>query len=187
MKRFKPRTDVRPITLNPRLAWAVSRLRKKLFGTLEHGFIVGCMCCGQTCRIYKRTISATMARQMITIHKASKPSFLGKGGWVNVREFNMPGTSGDYGKLRFWGLLTPMDKRTAKKNSAGMWKLTEDGREFVTGDLSVAKYAYVYNDKLYELSGESFEGPWVTIHDVLGEKFDYEELMNAPLVRNIGY
>ena len=181
-KKIKPRA-VKLTDLGDKLQWAVGLLRKKLFARMEEGFPVECPCCQQTGKIYKRSISTTMVRQLIIISKASRSKWADHENWVDVKQFYLPGASGDYAKLRFWGLIEPQSVRTNRKNASGWWRITDLGRSFVKGALTVCKYVYVYNNRLYEVEGVDSEGPFIFIGKALGEKFDYEELMNAPLVR----
>ena len=57
---------------------------------------------------------------------------------------------------------------------AGWWRLTEQGSAFVQGLMKVQKYAKIYDSRLLKLDGEL-----VTIRDVLGSRFNYDELMRG--------
>ncbi|RLA42167.1 MAG: hypothetical protein DRQ64_00295 [Gammaproteobacteria bacterium] len=169
------------VDLGVKLQWAVDLIRKKIFARMEEGFTIECPCCSQTAKIYKRSISSTMVRQLIVICKASRSKWADHDNWVNVNRFYLPGASGDYAKLRFWGLIEPMDVRTRGFNSSGMWRITDEGREFVKGDTRVRKHLFIYNNALYEIDGTDAVGRWLDIHEALGSKFNYATLMNAPL------
>lgn len=83
---------------------------------------------------------------------------------------------GGYGTLaHWWGLMEhqPGDRDDGSWRN-GHWRLTDSGREFVVGNLSVPKYVRLYNGKRLGLVGPSW-----SIRDALGKKFNYNELMNG--------
>lgn len=126
-----------------------------------------CPCCGQFVKMYRRTITSTMARLLISFYK------LGGGyGWHHARDIEQQG--GDFPKLAHWRLIETQENEDPAKRSSGLWRMTEHGRAFVLGNLTVKKYALIYNAKLY-----GFEGEKIGIRDALGEKFDYSILMNT--------
>lgn len=126
-----------------------------------------CPCCEQNVKVYHRQIHSSMARDLIkaycefAIEPFYLPSLLGRYG------------SSDFAKLRYWGLISEEDLvREDGSNRAGWWHITNDGVRYIRGDLRVAKFARTYNKRLLDLSG-----PSVDIHDALGKKFNYSELM----------
>jgi hypothetical protein len=91
---------------------------------------------------------------------------------------------GDASKLRFWGLLFPVEgEREDGSRRNGWWRLTERGRRFCQGALAVPQYVFIFNDTAYspEAAGVPGEkrGGLVTLRDVMGEGFDYAEMMGA--------
>ena len=132
----------------------------------------GCDCpvCGQFVKVYRRTITSTMARQLIHVH-----NLFGLDEWFHTRHTTMGGSSaGDFSKLEYWGLINRMPHAAGEdgKKSSGMWKVTLDGGRFLNGFVGVQKYALVYNGKAL-----SFEGESISIQSALGDKFDDGELM----------
>lgn len=136
-----------------------------------------CPCCGQLVKLYRRSLSNAPARWMIKLYLHD-----GNEGreYVYMPEVlnTMRGTpsQGGYGNLgQYWDLTDRMPGiRSDGSNRVGWWRLTDDGREFVLDHLTVPKYAYVYNSKLFD-----FDGPEWSIRDALGTKFDYNDLMNG--------
>jgi hypothetical protein len=134
----------------------------------------GCDCpvCGQYVKVYKRTINATMARQLITAwHKHGNA-------WFHTRDVVLVDSAGagDFSKLEYWGLIqrqmhTPGED---EKKSSGMWKITDDGFGFIKGRHVVPEFAIVYNGKLLEMAGNDLD-----IVRALGKKFNYNEIMGA--------
>jgi hypothetical protein len=146
--------------------------RDALRAQLRDGESVKCPCCSQVAKVHKRSIHATMAAQLIGIYRVTGGSGPTRG-WVTVGDIYREGASGDYAKLRFWGLIESRDTRTRTRNASGEWRITDAGVAFVEGHLAVPKYVYVYNNrKIGEGSSEK-----VTIHDALADKFDYAALM----------
>lgn len=135
-----------------------------------------CPCCQQFVKVYPRTISGPMAVTLIAMFQSTEP-----GDWIHVeREINDAGKttarSRDYSKLRYWGLIEAHPtNRTAKppeKSSAGLWRVTYKGRQFVLRKVNVERVAHVYDNRVLR-----FSGGWVRIEDTLGKRFNYEELM----------
>jgi len=88
----------------------------------------------------------------------------------------MKGTphQGGYGTIaHHWGLIEQMPgEREDGSKRVGWWRLTDRGRAFVRGEITVPKKALIYNNKLF-----GFEGRQITISDALREPFDYRRLM----------
>lgn len=128
---------------------------------------VTCPCCGQWAKRYKRHINADMARALILLANAAGGANMP----VDIRKVDVRG--GDYGKLRFWGLIAPAVDPSARLGArSGMWRITTSGWAFVRNASLVMDTAVVYNDRC-----ERLEGRLVSIKDALGTKFDYEKLM----------
>lgn len=142
---------------------------------------VVCPCCGQDAKMYKRKIYSASARALIAFYKyfaqpdheewVHGPSYLSKhlGNTVVPR-------GGDWSKLTHWELLEekPMIRDDGSPR-AGYYRITEDGKQFVLGNSSVPKFVFVYDDRVYGFT----PGEKVTIHDCLGEDFNYRELMEG--------
>jgi len=137
-----------------------------------------CPCCDQYAKVYRRTITGTMACWLIWLVQ----SYRREPRWYHVREsFGNANPArkyhtGDYGKLLHWGLIVASEEEVEGKKSAGYWKPTRRGYRFVLGKISVERHAYVYNRECIELAG-----PMITITDALGTKFDYDKLMRGAL------
>jgi hypothetical protein len=128
-----------------------------------------CPCCGQNVKIYKHLMNAKKALYLIKIYKATL-----QGNWCNVMQI-AKADNGDYAKLRFWGLIEESKEiPTEDVKSNGLWRITRKGIQFVRGELRIPKYARVYDNRFY---GFHDEDDLITIHDALGEKFSYYELM----------
>lgn len=138
---------------------------------------VECPCCGQFAKLYPRKLYADQAAWLIWLVRRHT-EIMGAGdeaGWVPVTE--SPVRGGDYAKVAHWGLceLRPKDQGDNKRTS-GLWRPTSDGILFVRGQLLVPSHVLLFDN---EVRGRSKD--LVSIRDVLGEKFDYHELMTGTL------
>ena len=101
--------------------------------------------------------------------------------WVHVQEFLSkrklpPGiaASGDYAKLRFFGLLQKRDdRREDGSDRNGFWRITDLGTQFSDGLIQVPSFVYVYDNAPLPAP----DAPLVWIEEVLGTRFSYAELM----------
>lgn len=137
---------------------------------------VKCPCCNQLCMLYDRKIDRDLSLSLIKIYKLQQDT--GKS-WVHVQN-ELKFTSGNYGKLRFWGLLVPRgDEPEKDTKTSGYWSITELGKKFVNGKVSIPKSVLVYDNKKYGQSDKL-----VTIQEALGKKFSWSELMGDYLLKD---
>lgn len=142
--------------------------------TMDQAKDKGCLCpvCKQFVKIYSRSISGITAAGLIYAY-----GLHGNWEYFHVSEiakrFTLTST-GDFAKLRYWGLIEekPHKQGDDGKRTSGMWMITDKGSGFVKGQIPVVKYAMLYNGDL-----QGFEGCSVFISQILGDKFDYNELM----------
>lgn len=134
---------------------------------------VDCPCCGQLVKLYPRPIHKTMARGLIMMYRAAPV-----GEWVYMPDVLRPlgrSRGGDEAKLAYWGLIEHDDGvREDGSKRTGWWRVTEKGRLFVRGAVSVPKFARVFNGRCLRFDGEQ-----VHIWDALQSLFDYNELMHG--------
>lgn len=142
------------ITLGQARAWLRSRL--------DEG--AHCPCCTQLSKTYKRKINSGMARSLIHMHRSAGQE------WIHVKLIGAQ--SREEGKLAYWGLVEEQKATGLHGGRAGYWRVTDSGVAFLKLQLTVPKYARVYDGKV-----RGYEGPMVTIKDALGTRFDYNELM----------
>ena len=127
-----------------------------------------CPCCHQNAKVYRRPLNARQGRVLIAMHQQVGSE------WCHLPDIEAPLRLGgsETAKARYWGLLVSREDEREDGGKAGTWKLTGKGVMFVLGTVLVPKYSLIYNKRCLGLQGES-----VSIHDVLGEKFSYRELM----------
>jgi len=147
----------------------ITDAREHLHKNLKKGF--PCPVCNLFCKMYKRRFHAEMGLFLIRLVKFFRET----SDWVHTRTIN-PGTaksSSDGSYLTLWGLIERRPLATGTK-SAGLYKPTEEGEKLVDGLISVPDHAFVFNKKALGFSEEQ-----VTIHEILGTKFNYDELMSC--------
>jgi hypothetical protein len=133
-----------------------------------------CPCCTQFVKLYKRPMYATQAYSLIRLYKLCQEDYT----YHHITKL-MPAQSsggGDMAKLVYWGLIEemPKDEETNEKRTSGYWRITRKGTDFVEGSTTVKSHIKIFDGEFY-----GFMGKEVSIRDVLGKKFDYEELMGV--------
>jgi len=130
---------------------------------------VECQCCHQFVKVYKRPIYSGIVKSLIGLYHLDD-------GYHHVSEFQLGQKSGggDFAKLVYWGLIEerPKNESTKEKRTSGFWHITDKGRLFVLGELMVLSHIWLFDGKSF-----GFTGKEVGVREVLGKKFNYEELM----------
>ena len=166
----QPRVKQPKPVFTPDMTAPVGVMRDQCFEFIKgKGRSLMCPLCDQRMQRYKRSINRKMVDALFRLYKKN---LLEDGRWVPVQEIYTKGSSGDYAKLRFWGLTEAIDKRHAFKNSVGYWRITVLGKLFAEGKTTIAKYAIVYNNKFV-----GFQGDLINVASCFGENFNYAELM----------
>lgn len=132
---------------------------------------VRCQCCGRPRpRVYPRTLNSGMARGLIKIYRASPDD------WIHVGQLFLAegenANHAEYSKLKFWGLLEPRPEEQVEGHRSGFWRLTDLGRAFVMGRVSVPRISYVAGQHLLRQSSERTD-----IFKALGDHYDWYEMM----------
>lgn len=132
-----------------------------------------CPVCGTKCVIYPRHLYFEMVKHFIKLSRLPT-----KDGWVQIGD-NSLGleefrnyTRAEFQKLQYWGLIErsqPHDLRDGV-----WWRLTEKGKEFLSGSLKIPDIAYVLNGKVLCFSNEM-----VDILEAVGTAFNYNLLMSG--------
>jgi hypothetical protein len=123
-----------------------------------------CPCCGKWGKIYKYKLSQhlALALRWIMVHGDEE-------GWVDVQKKGPRWMlrAKTYPLLVHWQMIEGAAKRS------GIWRVTQKGREFATGQTSAAAAVWVYDNTIYEVSDSltSYRG-------CFGKHFDFDELMS---------
>lgn len=141
---------------------------------LRENYKEGCECpaCGQTVKLYKRKLNSAMAYGLILLTRCQEQGYFHIEDFLKTQE--CPSSiRGDIPKLRYFGLIQAMKTtETGGPAKAGYYIVTQKGRDFVDGKLTVPKSVNLYNNKQYGFSEDH-----VNIKRALGSKFNYNELM----------
>ncbi len=151
------------------LLMTLAEARDTLRGLVDVGY--PCPCCDQLAKVYKRPIGRSNARDLLNAFRRH-----GIGEWFHFQ--SLPGkiqNGGDTGKLRFWGLVDEQTEILRDDGGrCGYWQITTKGRAWLLGQISVPKYARIYDGKLLELTGRDW-----TIRDAMGKDFRLDEIMES--------
>jgi hypothetical protein len=136
-----------------------------------------CPCCTQFTKVYRRKIHASMAHALILMYRLDQ-TLPDDNKWIAIADILEHRQVADAAKLKYWGLIEEEDAvREDGSGRTGHWRLTDLGRRFVRGNALVNKYVRIFNGrKLHDRTQEEMGGP-VTIHDCLGKRFNYRDLM----------
>ena len=132
---------------------------------------VSCPCCNRTAKVYKRHITAPMARFLLWLARHSK---LNNVEWVHIdeipQEIFLP-ARGDYSKLAFWRLIENMPNDRPETKNSGFWKLGPAAVPYLAGEPMPYTAFVLFGDCI------GFSDDKTTISDALDEEFDYAALM----------
>lgn len=146
--------------------------RKRLRDVVDDGDT--CPCCGQMAKVYRRTITASMARALAKVQRVEgvTPHARNEQGYVKVADFLTVNELADFPKLRYWGLIAQAPgTRDDGSPRVGYWRITPLGLAWLRGEDRVISHVRVYNGRSLGLDGDR----WLSRDDVRG--FDYAALM----------
>jgi hypothetical protein len=145
------------------LAEAKQWLRERVH-TGEH-----CPLCTQYAKVYRRTITAGMARALIAMwHHAGTE-------WFYLPDITSRWRSRDEAHLRHWGLIQPAKGNRPDGPTRGWWRVTQFGVDFIHVRVKVDMHALIYDDVLLGFDPENS----ISILDAIDKKFDYHALMRG--------
>lgn len=146
------------------------------YANVEKSTPTCCPLCHQPTNLYRRPISAIIARALIKLYRLEQNG--AEKTWHHVRDIHRDRS--DWAKLRFWGLIEEASNLDSRKRTSGLWRITDDGRRFVMCQDQVPKYALVK----YGSINVGFCGEAMTIRECLEakNKFSYIQLIESDLV-----
>ncbi len=135
-----------------------------------------CPCCDRWGKLNRRPLSSGIAMGLCWCYKLRRHD------WFDIEDIRREVLKQDgftivRGNLtiaRWWGLLEKKNKEDDENPASGFYRVTEAGSRFVLGLSPARKYAYHYNQKCEGLSEET-----ITIHEALGTKFSWIEVMGS--------
>lgn len=120
-----------------------------------------CPVCGRFTRMYRRNISGHMAQGLLAQYRAAGTRVVDTRGVWPASSTGGPNVS----LLRFWHLIEPgAEPRT--------WRVTDLGVRWIMGEVTVQKYAFLFDNRCFGLDGEQ-----LAFSEALGIPFDLDALM----------
>ena len=134
-----------------------------------------CPTCGRKGKIWRTSIVSTAAASLVRLVG------MYSGSPIHQDEFYVLAKDRNFARLAKWGLINPARHEDPSKRSSGEWEPTESGILFVDGSHKVQKYLLTFDNEIL-----GFEDPMVSIHDVLGDHFHYQNLLanQGPFVQD---
>lgn len=113
-----------------------------------------CPHCGAAMVEYKHNLSKGQVGPLIKLFEAG-------GGPVSITDdlHLIIGEYTNFAKLAYWGLA----RQQGGSERGGVWEITEKGRQFVQGDITLPRTVWVYRGDV-----QRFEGGNISIHKVSG-------------------
>ena len=148
--------------------------RQRLMAFLDRGTY--CPCCDQYARRYKRKLYSSQAMQLIRLYKLCRETDFDPDLYYHRSVVIPYANNNDLALLRHWGVLALQENKDRTKRESGRFRVTDLGRKFVEGVVTVPAACYQYNDEV-----QKFTDKRVTIYQALGTKFSYEDLMSGEI------
>ncbi len=151
----------------------VRQAQEQFRAELREGTV--CPCCDRYGKIHRRKLNSGIARVLIGLYRLDR---MAAGEWIHVpTRIDYRSGGSDYGILEFWGLIERRgDVKEDGNPSSGYYRITPAGIAFAKREVKVVRHLSFYNDAIVEDDEKSED---VDIREALGDKFNYEELMNA--------
>lgn len=128
-----------------------------------------CPTCTQHSQVYRWSLYSTAAQALILFYRIG-----GINDFVHSNQLKDHGYrgQGDAARLRMWELVEREAEARDDGGRSGYWRVTPHGERFVRGTGTIHRYAFIYAGRVLH-----FDGDQVTIHDALGKRFSYDEIM----------
>ena len=149
-------------------AQVVRRLHQQVTDHLADG--ITCPVCGQLCREYQRKLNANMVSVLVRMvrryEQTARP--------IHFLDCWEKEQGRDYGYLQVWGLAIPHVSEDTQKRMSGLWTPTAMGIDFAHDRLRMARYAFIFNNKVSRFSSEM-----TGVVEALSDHFNFQELWNG--------
>lgn len=143
---------------------------------LRNNFDKGCKCptCGQNVKLYKRKLNSGMILFLIGLYRLTikTPGRIYFQNKEIMSEMNINTSSLDYSVLRHFKLIKESENKDNKKRNSGYWMLLDLGFQFVKNNIEIPTHVLIYNNTF-----QGYSDSKSTITKSLGEKFNYQELI----------
>lgn len=139
---------------------------------LNENYKDGCYCpaCKQRVQMYKRKLSSTMVFSLIkfVVHQRQNGNQFTKFSAILDAQNITPSQRADWQKLVYFRLIQPNPDQNAE------YKITQNGFDFVRGNIPMPKYANVLNKKVYGYAMDQ-----IFVDQALSVKFNLQDLLNG--------
>ncbi len=141
------------------------------FDRLDDG--AQCPTCERSATVYRRRITSDMVRALLAMYRSARLN------WCYLPAIEHEWNGRQEAMLAYWGLIeqATKDNRETGAPTRGWWRVTDQGRDYLRGNLSVRQTALVYNGKV-----RGFDGPLVTVTDAANKTFDLASLLERSRV-----
>jgi hypothetical protein len=144
--------------------------RDVLRGLADEGH--DCPVCKQLVKVYRRKLTKVAARAVVALYADHGLDFAHL---PTVAQRRLPEVAHQGGYLvlaAHWSLISEERHLRPDTGRAGYWRVTALGEQWLRGEVTVPKYARLYDGRCLGLDGDL-----VAASEVLGERFDFAELM----------
>jgi hypothetical protein len=155
--------------INDGFADSLAAARIETFKAASSKEGIFCPCCDQKVKIWRRRIYKSMAKDLCGLFKLSRDN----NDYHHIYSFSNH-KSGDFAKLRYWGLIQEQINADTNKRSSGFWRITNAGRLYALNKLAVPRYWFIYNREALFCSEEKTK-----IIESFAHNFDYQEIMQG--------
>lgn len=126
-----------------------------------------CPCCTQLAKVYRRRVTSGMAQALIIMWQLRGTD------WFYLPDIAHKWQGRDEANLRHFGLIEEAGDRRPDGGRKGWWRVTREGEAFVKGEITIPKYARIYDGRHLGFDGAET----ISIRDALGARFNYDDLM----------
>lgn len=152
--------------------------KQKFSENLFAGIKQYCPTCDRQALLTKSCLNSTLVWMLIRLYRVSLRDFNKPREWVHINKFSprQHSSGRNFCIVHHWGLAISKSAAPEEdKKTAGEWRLSEIGVEFIKREIRIPKYLFIFNNKVVR-KGTDMWG----IDDALQKRFEYRELMEAP-------
>lgn len=105
-----------------------------------------CDKCGATMVEYPAAFNKGLARVLLRLYEVGRPAEMSELGLAYSQRTNEH-------KLRYWGLAEQYITEETKRKR-GCWVITQKGKDFVEGKISIPRHCWTYRNEVVEFDGQ---------------------------------
>lgn len=136
--------------------------------------------CSRWAKLNAAYLHSSIVTCLVWLYNATENGETDADGFIHFENYlvqrKRSNIKGVIGKAKYWGLVErrPKDESEAHKKTSGHWRLTEKGKRFVRGEISVPRKIWYFDDRVVDI-----DDPQDLINIKTSEirNFDYEQVM----------